>query len=60
MAVKLGEEIKKGQLVCRILDVFGDVVEDVGSPVDGFVMRCFMLESSATGVEAAWIGYSLK
>ncbi len=56
-AVKLGEDVKKGQLICQILDVFGDVVEDVVSPVDGFVMRLFMLDSSATGVEAAWIAH---
>ncbi len=51
----IGDEVKAGQLVAEIVDVFGDTVERIESPRDGFVLRAMKLGSVATGAEVAWI-----
>jgi uncharacterized protein len=54
--VALRDEVKAGQLLAEIVDVFGDVVERITSPVDGFIQRLMLLGSVATGAEIVWIG----
>jgi len=56
-SVGLGDEVKKGQQIAAILDLFGDTVEELTSPVDGFVFRTIMLHSAHTGAEIAWIAH---
>lgn len=51
----LGDEVRQGDVLAEILDVFGDTVEEVKSPTDGFVLREMLLGSLATGAEVAWI-----
>jgi len=55
--VELGNEVKKGQRIADVLDVFGDTVEELVSPVDGLVFRLMFLHSTSTGSEVAWIAH---
>ena len=52
---EIGDEVTAGQLIAEIVDVFGDMVERIESPKDGFVLRAMKLGSIATGAEVAWI-----
>ena len=54
--VELRDDVKKGQPVAEIVDVFGRTVERITAPVDGFVQRIMRLGSVATGAEVFWIG----
>jgi predicted deacylase len=56
MPVKLGQDVKKGEELATIVDVFGETVERAVSPIDGFVLRKMLFGSVATGGELAWIG----
>ena len=56
MSVDLRDEVKRGQTLAEIVDVFGQTVETLRAPVDGFVLRAMRLGSLATGAEVAWIG----
>lgn len=51
----IGDEVTAGQLVAEIVNVFGETVERLEAPVDGFVLRAMKLGSIATGAEVAWI-----
>lgn len=55
MKVGLGAEVRSGQPIAEVVDVFGDLVEVVLSPGDGFVLRRMLLGSISTGAEVAWI-----
>lgn len=56
MKVKLGDEVRAGQPIAEVVDVFGQQVEVVESPTDGFVLRRMLLGSISTGAEVAWVG----
>ena len=51
----IGDEVTAGQLIAEIVNVFGETVERLESPNDGFVLRAMKLGSVATGAEVAWI-----
>jgi uncharacterized protein len=53
--VDVGQEVRAGQHLGAVVDLFGDVVEDLESPVDGVVLRAMLLANVATGAEAFWI-----
>lgn len=53
--VDLGDEVSEGQLIAEILDVFGQTVEQVLAPRDGFVLRTMRLASVSTGAELSWV-----
>ncbi len=55
LTVGLGDEVKRGQRLGEVVDTFGDVVEELVSPVDGFVQRMMKLANVATGAEAFWL-----
>jgi predicted deacylase len=55
MAVDLRAEMKKGDAIAEIVDVFGEVTQTLRAPVDGFVLRAMRLGSVSTGAEVAWI-----
>ena len=55
MKVDVRDVVKAGQTIAEVVDVFGDPVETLTSPVDGFVLRAMRLGSIATGAEVAWI-----
>lgn len=53
--VDLHEQVKKGQTIAEIVDLFGDSIETIASPRDGMIMRIMRLGSVATGAELAWV-----
>jgi uncharacterized protein len=53
--VGLGHDVRAGQPIAEIVDVFGDPVEVVESPADGFLLRQMLLGAVATGAELAWV-----
>lgn len=53
--VDLEDEVTKGQPIAELVDVFGETVETLVSPMDGFVLRIMLFGSIATGAEVAWI-----
>jgi predicted deacylase len=55
LAVDIGHEVVAGQSVGEIVDVFGERVEDLRSPSDGFILRAMRLGSIATGAEVIWV-----
>lgn len=44
---KLGDPVKKGEVVGQILNAYGDPVEDVQSPVDGWILAYPLLGNQA-------------
>ncbi|HEX5040915.1 MAG TPA: succinylglutamate desuccinylase/aspartoacylase family protein [Candidatus Limnocylindria bacterium] len=53
--VELEDEVTAGQPIAEISDLFGQSVEKLASPVDGFILRKMLHGSVATGGEVAWI-----
>jgi uncharacterized protein len=52
---RIGDEVRQGQRLATIVDMFGEVVEEVVSPIDGFVLRMMVLANVGTGAEAFWV-----
>lgn len=55
MAVDLGDEVVSGQEVAEIVDVFGQTIERIHAPRDGFVLRVIRNGAIATGGEVVWV-----
>lgn len=53
--VDLTDEVSQGQVIGRVVDVFGQSVEEITSPMDGFILRAMRFASIATGAEAVWV-----
>ncbi|HEX2141706.1 MAG TPA: succinylglutamate desuccinylase/aspartoacylase family protein, partial [Candidatus Limnocylindria bacterium] len=51
----LTDDVRAGQPIADVVDVFGDTVETLQAPVDGFILRKMLFGSLATGAEVAWI-----
>ncbi len=51
--VELGEEVFKGQLLAKVRDPFGDVLEEVRAPEDGFVVQINGFYRTFTGGKVA-------
>ena len=51
----LGDEVAAQQQIAEVCDVFGQPVEALVAPVDGFILRKMLFGSIATGAEVAWI-----
>lgn len=54
--VALGKAVTKGERLCRIFDVYGDVVEDVLAPIDGLFVRATTLGTVSRGERVATLG----
>jgi uncharacterized protein len=54
--VEGGDEIKAGQIVCRISDLFGNVVEEVRAVVDGIVCEMREVPTIKPGESACILG----
>jgi predicted deacylase len=52
----LGEAVKAGDALCRILNVYGDEVEVVTAPQDGLLVRTTTLGSVSKGERVATLG----
>lgn len=57
LAIGIGDEIKKGQVIAEICDVFGEVVEKVVSPRDGLARIIWTPKSVNTGdhIVKCWV-----
>ena len=57
--VDVGDRIKKDQKIGQIVDHYGDAVEDIVSPVDGWLLAWPMIHNQAagTGEMVAFIAY---
>ncbi len=53
--VDLRDDVTAGQPIADVVDVFGDPLEQLVAPLDGFVLRQMLLGTVATGAEVAWI-----
>jgi predicted deacylase len=53
--VELTDEVVAGQTLAEVVDVFGDHVEALTSPTDGFLLRRMLFGTVSTGAEVAWI-----
>ena len=55
LSVDLGDEVTAGQEIGEVVDVFGETIERLEAPRDGFILRAMRLGSVSTGAEAVWI-----
>lgn len=53
--VKLGQEVRKGQLLAEVVDVFTHEVQAVTSPADGVALRIMLNSPVMTGAELFWV-----
>lgn len=53
---KLGQAVRKGDVLGRVLNIFGDVVETVIAPEDGLFVRSTTLGSVSRGERVATLG----
>ncbi len=54
--VKLGQRVNRGDLLVTIVNVFGDEVERVTAPLDGYAVRLTTLSTVSTGERVATLG----
>jgi predicted deacylase len=54
--VDLGAEVRRGDVLCRIVNVYGDEVERVVAPQDGIFVRATTLSTVSTGERVATLG----
>lgn len=54
--VMLGQEVRRGDVLCRIVNIYGDEVERVTAPQDGLVVRTTTLSTVSTGERVATLG----
>jgi uncharacterized protein len=57
LAIGIGDEIRKGQEIADVCDVFGDVVEKIASPADGIARIIWTHKAVNTGdpVVKCWV-----
>ena len=49
------DEVRKGQTIAEVVDLFGDPAEELRAPCDGFLLRKMLFGTVATGAEVAWV-----
>jgi uncharacterized protein len=54
--VTLGQAVARGDLICRVVNIFGDEVERFVAPQDGLVVRTTTLSTVSTGERVATLG----
>lgn len=54
-SVELMDDVRAGQQIAEVVDVFGDAIERLETPGDGFLLRRMLFGTVATGAEVAWI-----
>lgn len=55
MHVRVTEEVKAGQTIAEVVDVFGDLAETITAPHDGVVLRVMNYGTVSTGAEVSWV-----
>ena len=53
---KLGEAVRSGDVLCRIIDIFGEEAQSVVAPADGLFVRATTLSTVTTGERVATLG----
>lgn len=53
---KLGDAVREGDLLCRIVNLYGDEVERIVAPQDGMLVRMTTLSTVSTGDRVATLG----
>lgn len=53
---ELGQPVRKGDTICRILNLFGDEVERITAPEDGLFVRATTLSTVSQGERVATLG----
>ena len=53
---KLGDLVKAGDILCSIVDIYGDEVESIVAPEDGIFVRTTTLSTVSRGERAATLG----
>ena len=53
---RLGQTVKQGDLLATIRNIFGDEVEQVIAPIDGYMVRLTTLSTVSTGERVATLG----
>jgi hypothetical protein len=61
MLYEAGEAVKKGQVLARVVNPYGDLLEEIKSPVDGWILAYPLLGSQcvATGDFVNFIAYRI-
>jgi predicted deacylase len=54
--VELGQSVKRGDLLCRVVGIFGEELERFVAPRDGYVVRLTTLSTVTTGERVATLG----
>lgn len=55
-AVELGQKVRRGELLARIVDIYGDEIESFAAPQNGFVVRTTTLSTVSTGERVSTLG----
>jgi predicted deacylase len=55
LRVDIGDEVREGDVLGEIVDVFGRRLEEFRAPTSGFTFRVMKLGAVATGAEVVWI-----
>ncbi|HYI66412.1 MAG TPA: succinylglutamate desuccinylase/aspartoacylase family protein [Candidatus Limnocylindrales bacterium] len=55
LVVDLGSEVVAGQEIGEVVDVFGERIERLEAPVDGFILRAMRYGSISSGAEVVWV-----
>jgi len=58
--VKMGDKVKKGAALAKIRNVFGDIVEEVNMPEDGYMISEASASATQTGGGIATIAVKMK
>jgi uncharacterized protein len=54
--IELGRQVRPGDVLCRIVNIFGEEVERIVSPADGWFVRATTLSTVTTGDRVATLG----
>jgi predicted deacylase len=52
----LGDEVKKGQPLCRVINIYGDEIQLVAAPEEGVFVRTTTMGSVSQGERVATLG----
>jgi len=58
--VRLGSSVKEGELLGTIIDLHGNVLEEIRSPMDGKVMGLRTLPKINPGEWTFWVGKTVR
>lgn len=58
--VKLGQKVKAGQVLAKVRNPFGDVLEDIRMPENGYIIALNSYENAYTGDGVATIAVKVK